>query len=83
MKTIQLQLLKVYYNETKAVVFSPYRSYYTVNTDGTTKAIDLLVDVLFSKRDTDSAYPSSNVINLDNYLNGFEDTIPIDIRKAG
>lgn len=86
MKTIKLDLLTVYYTDTRAVVFSPYRSYYTVSTDGHTKAIDLLVDVLYTRRDVDSLYSQPNrSLTLESYINCFEDTQPIDIsviRKA-
>lgn len=84
MKTIKLEQLTVYYTDTRAVVFSPYRSYYTVSTDGTTKAIDLLVDVLFNRRDTESAWSNSNaVLTLESYTRCFEDTMPIiNIGKA-
>lgn len=83
MKTIKLEQLTVYYTDTRAVVFSPYRSYYTVNTDGTTKAIDLLVDVLFAKRDTDSLWSNNTVLTLESYTRCFEDTMPIiNIGKA-
>jgi len=84
MKTIKLDLLTVYYTDTRAVVFSPFRSYYTVSTDGKTKAIDLLVDVLYSRRDTESAWSNSGVmLTLDSYNRCFEDTMPIiNIGKA-
>lgn len=79
-----LGLLTVYHNETKAIVFSLYRSYYIVRTDGSIKAIDLLVDVLFNRRDTESSYANANVpLTLDSYNRCFEDTQPIDIRKVG
>lgn len=83
MRMLRLGLLVVIYDDRQAIVLSPNKTYYTVSTDGTIKAIDLLVDVLYSRRDLDNITNNSNSMDLNKLINSLEDTIPIDIRKAG
>ena len=81
MNTLRLTHITIRYTNNIAVVFysSTYsRGYITIRcTNSSTSPIDLAVDVLIGRRDTDSIYNTNTVFTLNNYMNSLEDTQPI------
>lgn len=88
MQSIKLGLITVRYTSSIAVIFftsTYHRGYVTVHSSSM-PPIDLAIDILMGRRDTDSPYMNNNIFTLENYKNSLEDTCPIipieDIPRA-